>query len=175
MNLDELIIACFCLIDDLLSLLLQGQRLRQRGFVPFLSESEAITMEIVGTYLGFSQDKALFDYFRRHWSHFFPALASVHRTTWVRQASNLWAMKERLWCLIRDDLLPHDPSVARVDSIPLPVCQFARASWCRRFRGEASFGKDHTTRQTFYGFRLHIRLCWPGVITKTGAGTGQRL
>jgi len=89
-------IACFCLIDDLLSLLLQGQRLRQRGFVPFLSESEAITMEIVGTSLGFSQDKALFDSFRRHWSHFFPALASVHRTTWVRQASNLWAMKEQM-------------------------------------------------------------------------------
>ncbi|MGZ3630517.1 MAG: transposase, partial [Ktedonobacteraceae bacterium] len=28
----------------------------------------------------------------------------------------------------------------------------------------ASFGCDHTCRQTFYGFRLHLRLCWPGVI-----------
>ncbi len=26
----------------------------------------------------------------------------------------------------------------------------------------ASFSKDHNTRQTFYGFRLHMRLSWPG-------------
>ena len=37
---------------------------------------------------------------------------------------------------------------------------------CRRFRGEASFGKDFVIRQTFYGFRLHVRLCWPGVISR---------
>ncbi len=34
-----------------------------------------------------------------------------------------------------------------------------------RFKGEADYGKDHTVRQTFYGFRVHVRLCWPGVIT----------
>ena len=34
-----------------------------------------------------------------------------------------------------------------------------------RFRGLARYGKDHADRQTFYGFRLHLRLGWPGVIT----------
>ena len=29
----------------------------------------------------------------------------------------------------------------------------------------ASYGKDHTDRQTFYGFRLHLRMSWPGLIT----------
>jgi len=62
--------------------------------------------------------------------------------------------------------LPYDPTVAIVDSFPLPVCQFARASRCRRFRGEASYGKDTLSRQTFYGFRLHARLWWPGVLTQ---------
>ncbi len=66
MNRDELIIACFCLIDDVLPMVAQGQRLRARGFEPRLSDSEVLTMEIVGTYLGFNQDKALFDYFRFH-------------------------------------------------------------------------------------------------------------
>ncbi|WP_374229001.1 transposase [Ktedonobacter sp. SOSP1-52] len=33
------------------------------------------------------------------------------------------------------------------------------------FEGEASFGKDHADRQTFYGFRLHAQLAWPGVLT----------
>ncbi len=57
-------------------------------------------------------------------------------------------MKERLWCLIRDGLLLSDPTVAIVDSMPIPVCQFARAYRCHRFDDTASFGKDHTCRQT---------------------------
>ncbi len=166
MSLDELIIAWFCLIDDLLPSVTGGTRLRQRGPLPKLTDSEVLTMEVVGAYLGLSQDKALFTYFRYHWATFFPALAHLHRTSFVRQAANLWAVKERLWERVRDQLLPYDPTVAIVDSFPIPVCQFARASRCRRFRGEADYGKDHTTRQTFYGFRLHVRLCWPGVITQ---------
>src|SRR5690349_653735 len=62
--------------------------------------------------------------------------------------------------------VPHDPALALVDSFPLPVCQFARAYRCRRFRGEAAFGKDTLVRQTFYGLRVHVRLEWPGVITR---------
>ncbi len=50
--------------------------------------------------------------------------------------------------------------------MPLPACLFARAYRCGRFRGEAAFGKDTLLRQTFYGFRIHARVCRPGVITR---------
>jgi Transposase DDE domain len=50
--------------------------------------------------------------------------------------------------------------------VPLAACLFARAYRCRRFRGEAAFGKDTLLKQTFYGFRVHVRVCWPGVITR---------
>lgn len=166
MNLDDLIIAWFCLIDDLLPLALGNERLRQAGPAPTLADSEVITMEVIGMYLGLNQDTKLFAYFQCHWSQFFPALVRLHRTTFVRQAANLWKVKERLWCLIRDERLPYDSTVAIVDSFPLPVCLFARAYRCQRFRGEASYGKDTLSRQTFYGFRLHARLCWPGVLTQ---------
>src|SRR5260370_19899394 len=166
MNLDDFIITCFVLIDEMVPTVTKGKRLRERGPMPKLADSEVITMELVGTYLGLSQDQEVFDYFRRHYAHFFPAMAQGDRTTFVRQAANLWAVKERLWCLIRDGLLLYDPTVAIVDSMPIPVCQFARAYRCHRFDDTASFGKDHTCRQTFYGFRLHLRLCWPGVITQ---------
>jgi hypothetical protein len=36
----------------------------------------------------------------------------------------------------------------------------------KNISGNAGFGKDHTIKQTFYGFRLHVRVCWPGVITR---------
>jgi hypothetical protein len=47
----------------------------------------------------------------------------------------------------------------------LPACLFARAYRCRRFRGEAAYGKDTLLKHTFYGFRVHMRVCWPGLIT----------
>ena len=165
MDLDDFIITVFCLLDEAVSVAIAGQRLRQRGPQPTLADSEVVTMEIVGEYLGLVQDSALFSYFRRHYAHFFPALRTVHRTTFVRQAANLWWLKERLW----QDMLqqiPHDPAFAILDSLPLPVCQFARAYRCRGFRGDAAFGKDTLVRQTFYGLRVYVRLEWPGVITR---------
>jgi hypothetical protein len=165
MDLESFVVAVFCALDDGLPTELGGRRLRQRGPAPVLADSEVLTMEVVGEFLGLEQDTAIFRYFRRHWVHFFPRLERVDRSTFVRQAANLWAVKERLWrCALA--AVPHDDLFAVVDSFPIPVCRFARAYRCRRFRGEAGFGKDLVARQTFYGFRLHVRLCWPGVLAR---------
>ncbi len=165
MDLDDFIIAVFCVVDEAIPRVTDGPRLRQRGPQPTLADSEVITMEVVGEYLGLEQDRALFASFQRHYAHFFPAVRTLHRTTFVRQAANLWRLKERLWQWVLA-CLPHDPTFAIIDSFPLPVCQFARAYRCRRFRGEAAFGKDTLVRQTFYGLRVHVRLEWPGVIAR---------
>lgn len=168
MDLDSFIITVFCHMDDALRECLKrlgGVRLRTRGPHPTLSDSEVLTMEIVGQYLGFSQDKAIFNYFRTHYSHFFPALAHLHRTTFTRQAANLWKIKERVWLYFVEQTA-HDESLAFVDSFPMPVCRFARAPECKRLRDIASFGRDASARQTFYGLRVHARVCWPGVITR---------
>src|SRR5437764_15244513 len=103
MGLDDFIITCFCMVDEMLPCVTGGKRVRERGPKPVLWGSEVITMEIVGNYLGKNQDKWLFEYFREHWRHFFPALKRLHRTTFVRQAANLWAIKERVWCWLRDE------------------------------------------------------------------------
>jgi hypothetical protein len=162
MDLSTFIVAVFCLIDDQLKDL---GRLRGRGPAPTLCDSEVLTIEIVGEFLGLDKDTKLFEYFQRHYAHYFPNLRSVHRTTFTRQAANLWKAKERLWQGLLAET-PHDPGFALADSFPLPACLFARAYRCRRFRGEAAFGKDTLLKQTFYGFRVHVRVCWPGVITR---------
>lgn len=150
MSLDDFIITCFCWIDDALPIVVQGKKLRQAGPPPKMSDSEVLTIELVGSYLGLSQDQELFEFFGRQYSHFFPELLSIERTTFVRQAANLWALKERLWMQLRDTLIRHDELVGIIDSVPIPVCRFARAPWCVRFRGQARYGKDHADRQTFY-------------------------
>jgi len=161
MDLSTFIVAVFCLIDDRI----KGGRVRRRGPAPKLSDAEVLTIEVVGEFLGIDTDKAIHLFFRRHYGEWFPALGEVHRTTFARQAANLWKVKERLWQELLA-LAPHDPAFAICDSMPLPACLFARAYRCRRFKGEAAFGKDTLLKQTFYGFRAHVRVCWPGVITR---------
>ena len=124
MDLDSLIITVFCQLDDAFNTCLAGHRLRQRGPQPVLSDSEVLTMEVVGEYLGLDQDQHLFDYFRRHFAHFFPALARLHRTTFVRQAANLWQVKARLWQQVMRTLT-FNAELSLIDSFPrscLPLC-----------------------------------------------------
>ncbi len=163
MTRDDLLITWLCLIDDGLKALWPGKRLRQRGPAPTLADSEVITMEVLGEYLGLSTDTAIFAFFRSHYQAFLPKLAHLHRTPFLRQAANLYHVKEQLWRWVRE-AITYDPQLSMVDSLALHVCQFRRAPRCQRFRGEAAFGPDHLTHPPFYGFRLQARVCWPGVI-----------
>ena len=152
------------MFDDAMKEVLKGKRLRKRGKEPTLSDAEVLTMETVGEFMGISQDKGLFLHFRRYYSHFFPGIKKIHRTTFIRQAANLFKVKELLWKYFLNQI-ECDPTLSIVDSLPVYACQFARAYRCVRFKGKASFGKDILIRQTFYGFRIHVRLVWPGVVS----------
>lgn len=158
-DLTTFIIIVFCLVDDWLA----GQQLRQRGPQPRLSDSEVLTMEIVGAFLEIHTDKGLYLFFRRHYGAWFPALRRVHRTTFTRQAANLWAVKAHLWEHL-SQCVQQEALISVLDSFPVPVCRFARAYRCRLFPEWAAFGHDEVARQTFYGLRAHLRISWPGVI-----------
>lgn len=162
MDISTFIVNVFVFIDDWFQQ--QTKPLRQRGSQPVLWDSEVLTIEVVGAFLGLNTDQAIYDYFCRHWADYFPRLTGVHRTTFVRQSANLWDAKRQLW----QALLTHidfNPSLAIIDSMPVPVCRFARASYARRLRDCASYGHDEVARQKFFGLRAHLVVCWPGVIT----------
>jgi hypothetical protein len=160
-DLSTFIISVFCLIDDRI----KDRRIRQRGPAPKLSDAEVLTIEVVGEFLGIDTDKAIFLFFRRHYAEWFPALEGVHRTTFARQAANLWAVKEMLWKHLLSQVC-FDPEVSLIDSFPVPICHFARAYRCRILAEESAFGYDEMIKQTFYGLRAHLRVCWPGVIVE---------
>src|SRR3954470_9834288 len=88
-DLESFTIAMYCWIDAALAEMHADPdwcRIRQRGPAPTLADSEVLTMEVVGEYLGLDRDTALVAYFRREHPDWFPALLRVHRTTVVRQA-----------------------------------------------------------------------------------------
>ena len=121
-------------------------------------------VEIVGEFWGLDTDRALFRHFRRYHAAEFPALAHVNRTTFARQAANLWRVKQLLQRAARRAAGRRRPGSgwstacrSRPASSPAPPSAAASP-------GVADYGYDHLVKRTFYGFRLHLRTSRDGVI-----------
>jgi hypothetical protein len=163
-DLETLIVTAFVTLDDGLRAWLGPRRLRQRGPAPTLADSEVVTMEVVGELLGLDRDTAIYGYFRQHHADLFPGMAQIGRTTFARQAANLWVAKQALWEQVIASLAV-DPYLSIVDSVPTALCRFGYAPRCRRLAGMAAFGWDASSKTTYYGVRHHLRVSWPGLVT----------
>jgi hypothetical protein len=175
MSINDFIISVFCLIDDELEKVLKGKKLRQRGPSPGLKDSEVITMEIVGEFLGKDCDKTIWEYFKSHWRHFFPKIPD--RSNFVRQAANLHVVKRMLQESLAATLCAFEDSLHILDGLPMPVCKFARAHFSQIFKGQATYGYCATKKEHYYGFRGHVVINSIGVITTatfTGANVDER-
>ena len=171
MTLDVFIVEVFCLTDDLLGDLKrqfreQGRPLRSRGPDPTVDDSVVLACEFIGEFLQENTDSAIFRYFRRYHRELFPKLQEIHRTTFVRQSANLWAVKAMLRkghatsptaevplakpARLGARTLRSTRASRAIDSFPVPVCRFIRASQCSVFEAEAAFGFNETTKQTMY-------------------------
>jgi hypothetical protein len=158
MNLNDFIVQIFCEVDDFMKKSFPKRTLRKRGPLPQLADSEVLTMEIVGELLGQQTDKAIFQFFKRFYRHYFPKLTC--RVSFARQAANLCSVKQRLFAYLAKRF---KDTIEVIDSFPVAVCRFARAKRCKLFKGLAAYGKE-LGNQTFYGFRLHVKINSIGMI-----------
>lgn len=164
MSIEEFIIQAFCCIADEYDLIVKPHLpLRKRGYAPKLSDSEVITMEIVGEFLSIDTDKGIWQYFRNHWHSWFPNLGS--RVNFVKQSSHLYRVKQLILRRLARKLGAFSDDIHIVDGFPMPICQFARAKQSTCFRGEAQYGHCATKKQTYYGFRGQVVISFNGIIT----------
>lgn len=143
MSLEEDIIRIYCAIDGIL----EGLRLRRRGFSPGLTDSEALTMEIVGELEGRHTDAGIWRYFRDHWREWFPKLGSYGN--FAKHCANLRFAKER----VLSALFPADSRIYVIDGVPMPLCHKARGSRCKSLMGEAAWGYCAAKDETYYGMK----------------------
>lgn len=176
MPIEDFIITVYCMIDEILSKKIAQQPLRLRGFVPKLSDSEVITMEIVGEFLGIDTDKNIWSYFCSHWKSWFPALGS--RCNFARQAANLWRLKQLIQEELATQLGAISESIHFVDGFPMPICKYARAYKSKLFCTKASFSYCAAKQEKYYGFRGNMIIDFSGVIsgiTITSANIDERI
>jgi len=159
------IIAVYCLIDD------QYRRLfpngvRQRGFEPQLSDVEALTIVIVGEYLGLERDKAIFEYFYKHYRTWFPGLRD--RTLLVKQWANLWQVEHLIWQqLVRDSGATQTPFQV-IDTLPIPLCRLKRYKrrriFCDDILVEPDVGYCASKDEYYFGLKGGLRMAANGMI-----------
>ena len=163
MPIEDFIIAVFCCIDEILQQIAAKQPWRTRGFPPQLSDSEVITMEVVGEFLGIDTDKQIWQYFREHWPMLFPCLGS--RCHFARHAAHLWSIKKSIHEELAKTLHAYSDTRHMIDGFPMPICLFARAKHYKIFRDSAAFGYGASKKQTYRGFHGHLVISFGGVIT----------
>ncbi len=143
MTYEDYLLHLFYLIDSELKAL--NLPLRRRGPDPRLHDSEVITMELAGEFLGLDTDKGIWQYFRRHHQREFPALRQTDRTRFARHAADLWHVKQllqdRIAALLpsQDPVCPDASRLWLFDTFPLRVCRFKRAPQHKLFRGIAAY------------------------------------
>jgi len=120
-------------------------------------------MEVVGEFLGIDEDKAIWEFFKTHYLDFFPKMP--FRTTFTRQAANLWQYKQILQKKIAARLGALNDNIHIVDAFPVPVCKLARASRNKLFRGEANIGYCATKKEYYFGFKGHLNISFGGIIS----------
>lgn len=174
MPVEEFITTVYCLIDDLVKELFPVP-LRLRGFPPKLTDSEAITMEVVGEWLGHHKDTEIWKYFTRHWRHLFPDIPS--RSAFVKQAANLWHVKQRLQIRIVQMMHADNADIHLIDGFPIDVVVRTRAPQSRIFKAEAGYGYCASKDKKFYGFQGHLLVEARGIpvgFTLTAANVDER-
>lgn len=176
LNLSDFFLVTYVIIDDIYHQIVPEEiRFRPNYHQAKLSDSEIITLAIVGELQGVSSEKAWFNYVRKNYKYLFPNLCD--RTRFNRTRRHLSSVIDTIRMRLGDYLGYNQAPVLIVDSMPVPVCEFGRAHFAKCFKGLGSYGYCASKKKSYYGFKLHAMVTLEGFITNvliTPANTDDR-
>lgn len=153
-NLTDLFTNIFVIIDDIYNEIIPMTISNRRNIKDSkLSDSEIITISIVGELLTIDSEKAFFSLLKREYKNLFPKIGD--RTRFNRTKRNLYWVISKIREYISSFMQSYSNNIRIVDSMPIPVCEFGRAHFSKCFKGEASYGRCPSKKQTYFGFKFH--------------------
>lgn len=152
---DIKIITAYCIVDDTLHAL--GHRSDPRAQV---SDAEVLWIAIVSAM-----------YFQNHHERTLGVLTQAHYLSHPLSPSRFNRRLHTLasWLEFLPELVGQlfgQSEAYIIDSMPVPVCELARAPRCRKLRGPHSlafFGRCAAKRRHFFGWRLHLIVSAEGI------------
>lgn len=148
-NLTDLFTNIFVITDDIYNEIIP-MKVRNRRNVKDskLSDSEIITISIVGELLTIDSEKSFFSLLKREYTDLFPKLGD--RTRFNRTKRNLHWVISKIREYISEFMQSYSNNIRVLDSMPIPICKFGRAHFSKCFKGEASYGRCAYKKETYF-------------------------
>ncbi len=153
-NLTDLFTIIYTIVDDIYNNIIPITIRNRRNIKDSkLSDSEIIAISIVGELLTIDSEKAFFSLLNREYKYLFPNLGD--RTRFNRTKRNLHSVIKEIREYISLYMQSYSNNIRVIDSMPIPVCKFGRAHFSKCFKGEASYGRCASKKETYFGFKFH--------------------
>lgn len=159
---DTFLVAVYSLVDDLYQASAAPHKPRPAGRPAAVSDSEILTLAVLGQWQG-NSERALLRFAARHWRPYFPRL--LDHSAFNRRVRHLTgvlvALLPRLAAQLGAALAPYQV----LDGVPVPVARRDRGNRHRLFGDEVGVGCGGTDRDWYYGCTLLLAVTAEGVIT----------
>lgn len=133
----------------------------KRVFSPRLSDAEALTMAVIGEFLGMQEDTKIWRYFKEHYTQWFPNLGE--RSVFARQIANLLPVMQEI---LQDFFVASRSNILHMqDGVPMPITHYARSARDKCFKNEAAYGYCASKDEYYYGFMGHIQINSDGALS----------
>jgi hypothetical protein len=162
-DFEDLCTWVFVIVDDIWQQI--APYFQRPGPAPLCSDSELITMALIGEARGLDSEREMLAFWREH-RDLFPHIPSQSRFN--RRRRNLWQAFNWIRRILLRLLDIAQDTYCVIDSLPVPVMQFylvpsspAAAAW--QAYG-ATFGKVSSRKEIVFGYKLHLLITFGGLI-----------
>ncbi len=163
-NLKDFFTVSFVLIDDVYNEIIPNSIKNRRNISESkLSDSEIITISLVGEALTIDSEKAWFYFVKKNYKDLFPDICD--RTRFNRTKRNLYKIILEIQKYFSNLPIFKDDDIRIIDSMPIPVCKFGRAYFSKLFKDISTYGYCASKKETYFGLKLHALVTTNGFIT----------
>lgn len=162
-DLKDFFTICYTIIDDIYKEIIPCEIQNRRNVLESkLSDSEIITISLVGETATIDSEKAWFNFVKKNFKELFPQMGDISRFN--RTKRNLYTTIQLIQRKFFELTNMHRSSINIVDSIPIPVSKFGRAYFSKCFNDIATYGYCASKKETYYGLKLHALVTTEGYV-----------
>ena len=164
-DLKDLMTVIYVIIDDLYHETVPNEiKYRSRWETAILSDSEVITIAIMGEIMSIDSENAWIRFVAKNFRDLFPKMCDRSRFNRLRR--NLHSVINLIRMALGTKLDFTNSEYRIADSFPLAVCEFGRARYIKSFKCEgANYGKCPSKKQTYFGYKVHALCTTNGYIS----------
>lgn len=159
---DTFLVAVYTEVDTLYQTDLAAGRTVRPGSPPHMTDSEILTLLLIGQWRG-SSERALLRWAAAQLRAYFPVLLS--QSAFNRRARRLGPVCTQLMVRLAETLGAATSPYQVVDTTPVPLARQCRGQHHRLFADEAAVGVGGSDHQFYYGCALLLAVAADGPIT----------